>query len=68
MTTREPRVENDVARVDLRDTRSVELWCAALGINTALLVDAVRQVGENGERVAEYVRARKLSPLSRDRS
>jgi hypothetical protein len=50
---------NDV--VDLRDASSVELWCAALRVSTAELVEAVTAVGDCGDQVAEYIRRKRRS-------
>jgi len=52
-------------RIDLRDARSVELWCAALRVTTAELVQAVALVGTSGEDVASYLRARHAAPSAK---
>ena len=58
-------IESDLDRVDLRDARSVELWCAALRVSTRDLVAAVGLVGTSGQDVADYFRALKASASSK---
>ena len=55
-------------RVDLHDSRSVELWCAALRITTEELVQAARTVGESGERIALFIREKRLAERTHSRS
>jgi hypothetical protein len=54
--------------IDLHDSASVELWCAALRVTTAELVDIVNKVGNDGERVAEFIREDRLSRYTRSQS
>lgn len=51
--------------IDLFDSSCVELWCAALAVSTAELVEAVKLVGDSGERVAEYIHAKRGAPSAR---
>ena len=58
-TTKEMQTRYDL--VELRDPGSVELWCAALRVCTADLVEAVNAVGNRGDQVAEYIRRKRRS-------
>jgi hypothetical protein len=48
--------------VDIRDSSSVELWCAALRVSTKELVEAVNIVGTSGDAVSKYIRASRAAP------
>lgn len=46
-----------VTRIDLRDDEGTRLWCLAMGTDDAALRAAVAAVGEDAQRVFDYLRS-----------
>jgi hypothetical protein len=61
MSADRPPGPDEPGIIDLFDSASVEMWCAALRVGTAELVSAVQAVGNSGSDVAEYIRVHRTT-------